>query len=53
MFEGESVSDPDRLAVGSYSAYLSADERELSDGRWGTAALASEPGRPGHWEAFR
>ena len=53
MFEGENVSDPVRLAVGSYSAYLSADERELSDGRWGTAARAPEPGRPGHWEAFR
>lgn len=53
MFEGESVSNPERLAVGSYSAHLSADERELSGGRWGTAARASEPGGPGNWEAFR
>ena len=53
VFEGESVTDSDRLAVGSYSAYLSADERELSDGRWGSSAQAREPGRPGHWEASR
>jgi hypothetical protein len=25
----------------------------ILDGRWGTAAQAPQPGRPGHWEAFR
>jgi hypothetical protein len=53
VFEGETVSNPDRLAVGSYSAYLSPDERTLTDGRWGSTALALEEGSPGHWEASR
>ena len=52
-FEGDSVSNPERLAVGSYSAYLSADERELKSGRWGSSAQAFEAGSPGRWEASR
>jgi hypothetical protein len=52
-FEGESVTDPERLAVGSYSAYLSANERELTDGRWGSTAQTREAGSPGHWAASR
>jgi hypothetical protein len=51
--EGESVSDPVQLAVGSYSAYLSADGRELSDGRWGSTAQQAEAGSPGRWGASR
>jgi hypothetical protein len=51
--EGESVSEPIQLAVGSYSAYLSADERELSDGRWGSTAQTRDAGFPGCWEASR
>ena len=52
-FEGESVSNPERLAIGSYSAHLSADERELTSGRWGSSAQASEAGSPGRWQASR
>ena len=52
-FEGESVTNPERLAVGSYSAYLSVDERSLNDGRWGSTAQALEAGSPGRWEASR
>lgn len=51
--EGESVSEPERLAVGSYFAILSADERELVDGRWGSTAQTRDPGDPGRWEASR
>jgi hypothetical protein len=50
--DGESVTS-ERLAVGSYSAYLSANERELTDGRWGSSAQAREAGSPGRWEASR
>jgi hypothetical protein len=52
-FEGENVSNPDRLAVGSYSAFLSTDGRTLTDGRWGSTALTRDPGSPGRWEASR
>ena len=52
-FEGQSVSEPERLAVGSYSAFLSADERELTDGRWGSTVQMREAGTPGRWEASR
>ncbi len=51
LFEGEVISNPADLAVGSYSAYLSADERKLTDGTWGSSAI--DPGRPGSWEATR
>ena len=51
--EGTSVSDSERLAVGSYSVFLSADGRTLSDGRWGSTAQAREAGFPGRWEAGR
>jgi len=51
--EGESVSEPKQLAVGSYSAYLSADQRELTDGRWGSTAQTRDAGSPGRWEASR
>ena len=53
LFEGETVSNPADLAVGSYCASLSADERTLTDGRWGSTALALDPGAPGSWEATR
>ena len=52
-FEGQSVSEPERLAVGSYSAFLSADERELTDGRWGSTVQMRDAGTPGRWEASR
>jgi hypothetical protein len=57
ILEGESVTDagqndPPRLAVGSYSAIVSADGRSLADGRWGSTSK-SEPGVAGHWEATR
>lgn len=52
-FEGEIVSKPERLAVGSYSAFLSADERELNEGRWGSTAQTREAGTPGRWGASR
>lgn len=56
ILEGVSVSSlPDAsnsLAVGSYSAVLSLDERELSDGRWGST-MKHEPGVPGKWNASR
>jgi hypothetical protein len=48
--EGQRVSDR-KLAVGSYFAVLSANERELNDGRWGSSAQLEDPGTPGHWEA--
>lgn len=41
-----------RLAVGSYSAVLSPDERTLADGRWGSTA-DHEPGYAGRWTATR
>jgi hypothetical protein len=50
--EGTGVSDPE-LAVGSYSVYLSADGRELTDGRWGSTAQQRDAGSPGRWEATR
>jgi hypothetical protein len=53
ILEGEGVSDPVQLAVGSYSASLSMDERELSDGRWGSSAQQRDAGTPGRWEASR
>lgn len=57
IVQGTSVADvahtgPERLAVGSYSAVLSADERMLLDGRWGSTAVGA-PGFSGEWEAAR
>ena len=57
ILDGSSVKDvvhpgPVRLAVGSYSAVVSSDERTLVDGRWGVTA-EHEPGLPGRWEALR
>jgi len=57
ILDGSTVSDaphegPERLAVGSYSAVLSADERALAQGRWGSTAQG-EAGFPGEWEAVR
>jgi hypothetical protein len=56
VLEGASVSNAnesaDRLAVGSYGAVLSADERSLVDGRWGST-MTSQAGDPGKWEATR
>jgi hypothetical protein len=53
FLEGDSVSDPLLLAVGSYSALLSPDERELLEGRWGSSAQQHAAGMPGRWEARR
>ena len=53
VFEGRSVTNPDRLAVGSYSVVLSADERELNNGRWGSSAAELPAGSPGSWNAWR
>jgi hypothetical protein len=56
ILEGQSVADAQhdyqrQLAVASYSAILSADERSLTDGRWGSTS--SGPGVLGNWEARR
>jgi hypothetical protein len=56
ILEGQSVTDARhdyqrRLAVASYSAILSDDERTLLDGRWGSTSAA--PGVLGRWEARR
>jgi hypothetical protein len=57
ILEGSSVTNaehagPIRLAVGSYSAVLTPDERALVMGRWGSTAQ-NEPGYAGEWEAVR
>ncbi len=58
ILEGSAVQDVEhpgldaRLAVGSYSAVLAADERSLGNGRWGATAQ-NEPGFAGEWEAVR
>ena len=57
VLEGSKVEDvtnasPGRLAVGSYSAVLSPDERSLVSGHWGSTAQ-NEPGVAGGWEAVR
>lgn len=57
IVEGITVTDiphpgPERLAVGSYSAVLSPDERALVQGRWGLTS-AGAPGDVGEWEAYR
>jgi hypothetical protein len=52
ILEGDRVSDPVRLAVGSYSAILAPDERTLVQGRWGSTAQ-NAPGFAGEWEAVR
>jgi hypothetical protein len=57
ILEGSRVIDaphegPERLAVGSYSAVLAADERSLVEGRWGSTA-ENEAGFAGEWEAVR
>jgi hypothetical protein len=58
FFVGSAVTDIPNLdtkvlAVGSYSAVLSPDERTLIDGRWGVTQLKDEAGVAGRWEAFR
>ena len=53
VFEGISVSNSTGLAVGSYAAKLSPDERELTNGRWGSTAQDLPPGYPGTWQAQR
>ena len=57
ILEGQAVKDftsseSFRLAVGSYSAVVSTDERSLVTGRWGST-MANEAGVPGKWEATR
>lgn len=57
ILEGSTVTDAphersERLAVGSYSAVLAADERSLVQGRWGSTA-ENEAGFAGEWEAAR
>jgi hypothetical protein len=57
ILEGSAVTDAphggrERLAVGSYSAIVAADERSLLKGRWGSTAQ-NEPGFAGEWEAVR
>jgi hypothetical protein len=57
ILEGTAVTDAphersERLAVGSYSAVLTDDERSLVEGRWGSTAQ-NEPGFAGDWEAVR
>jgi hypothetical protein len=41
-----------QLAMGSYSAILSDDDRELLKGRWGSTG-DGEPGSAGEWHAVR
>lgn len=58
FFEGTSVRDTphvgDRiLALGSYAAVLSPDERTIVNGRWGVTQLNDDAGVAGRWEAFR
>ena len=51
--EGHNVSDK-RLALGSYSAVLSEDERSLLKGTWGSTSAPDQlAGVPGRWEASR
>jgi hypothetical protein len=51
ILEGTSVTTP-QLAVGSYSAVLSANERDMKDGRWGST-MTNPAGYLGVWEATR
>jgi hypothetical protein len=54
FLEGQSTNAPDRLALGTYSAILSMDERTLQKGTWGSTAAPNQlAGVPGHWEARR
>ena len=53
ILEGEEVSAPERLAIGSYYALLAPNGRELIEGRWGSTAKLREAGAPGRWEAIR
>jgi hypothetical protein len=51
--EGQYVNSPTgQLAVGSFSARLSDDGRQLVDGRWGNTP-SHQSGIPGSWEARR
>ena len=57
IIEGGTVEDAEQgplpqLAVGSYSAVLTPDERSLVQGRWGSTAQ-NKPGFAGEWEAVR
>ena len=58
FFNGTRVTDmphsgPRILAIGSYSAVVSTDERTLINGRWGVSGLKDVAGVAGRWEAFR
>jgi hypothetical protein len=51
--EGQYVESPTgRLAVGSFSARLSEDGRQLVDGTWGNTP-SHQAGIPGSWQARR
>ena len=53
FIEGQYVQSPtNRLAVGSFSATLSDDGRQLIDGRWGNTP-GNLAGIPGSWQARR
>ena len=53
FIEGQYVQSPEnRLAVGSFSATLSEDGRQLVDGRWGNTP-GNLAGVPGSWQARR
>jgi hypothetical protein len=53
FIEGKSVESPTgTLAVGSFSAHVSNDGRELLDGRWGDTP-ANQHGVFGKWQARR
>jgi hypothetical protein len=58
FFEGRAVADAPHtggriLALGSYAAVLSQDERRIVNGRWGVTQLNDDAGVAGRWEAFR
>jgi hypothetical protein len=53
FIEGKSVECPTgRLAVGSFSARVSDDGRQLLDGTWGDTP-GNQQGVPGRWQARR
>jgi hypothetical protein len=54
FLEGQYVEQPPEgtLAIGAFSAVLSADGRNLTSGTWGTSA-GNRDGVPGQWQARR
>jgi hypothetical protein len=54
FLDGQYVEQPPEgtLAVGAFSAVLSADGRNLTSGTWGTSA-GNRDGVPGQWQARR